>query len=150
MTWAEEEKKLTEMLEILKALRKKFGAEVIDIASQARLTVHKKWMKALSKEPPQKPAELFHHSAFSVTSDDSGTLEYDVLDDTEKRFAVEIRRCRYADFYRTRGCPEIGYAMHCVMDSGEAQAYWPGIIFKRSKTLMQGDGSCNHCYQIEE
>jgi hypothetical protein len=149
MTWSEEEKKLTELLEILNELKDRFGAEVIDIASKARLAVHKKWMEALSRQSQKKPFDIFRHSAFSVTSDDSGTLEYEILDDTEVRFAVKIKRCKYADFYNAKGFPEIGYAMHCAMDSGEAQAYWPGIIFKRTKTLMQGDEYCDHCYQVK-
>jgi hypothetical protein len=49
MDWGEEQHHLTEQLEILRKLRKRFGAEVIEIASAARLTVHKKWMEQLSK-----------------------------------------------------------------------------------------------------
>jgi hypothetical protein len=37
MHWVDEEKKLTEQLQILRELRKVFGEEVIEIASKARL-----------------------------------------------------------------------------------------------------------------
>ena len=47
MDWNDEKKILTEQLEILLALREKFGQEVIDLASQARLGVHQGWMKEL-------------------------------------------------------------------------------------------------------
>lgn len=150
MDWTDEKKKLTEQLEILRELRKRFGEEVIEIASKARLAVHKDWMKALSKGAPSRPSEVFEHSAFSVTAANSDHLVYDVVEDSSERFAVEIKKCRYADFYKEQGSPEIGYAMHCALDFGEAEAYWPGVSLTRTKTLMQGDECCNHCYELKK
>ena len=150
MHWVDEEKKLTEQLQILRELRKVFGEEVIEIASKARLAVHREWMKALCKGAPNRASEVFEHSAFSVTAADSGLLVYDVLEDSRKRFAVRIRKCKYADFYKGEGSPEIGYAMHCALDFGEAEAYWPGVSLTRTKTLMQGDDCCNHCYELKK
>ena len=149
MDWNDEKKILTEQLEILLALREKFGQEVIDLASQARLGVHQGWMKELSKQdPPSRPSEVFSHSAYSVTTGGSDLLEYDVVEDSEKRFAVQIRRCKYSDFYRKKGFPEIGYALHCELDFGEAEVFWPGITLKRTKTLMLGENYCDHCYEL--
>ena len=150
MHWVDEEKKLTEQLQILRELRKVFGEEVIEIASKARLAVHREWMKALCKGAPRRASEVFEHSAFSVTAADSDLLVYDVLEDSRKRFAVRIRKCKYADFYKGEGSPEIGYAMHCALDFGEAEAYWPGVSLTRTKTLMQGDDCCNHCYEFKK
>ena len=151
MEWTEEEKYLTERLEILLELRKKFGEEVIRIASQARLSTHQRWLVELSKKnPPIRPAEAFFHSAYSVTTGDSDHLEFEVVEDSEKRFAVKITNCRYADFFKEQGFPEIGYALHCVLDFGEVEAFCPNITLKRSKTLMQGDEYCNHCYEMKE
>jgi hypothetical protein len=66
MDWDEEQFHLTEQLEILKKLRKRFGEEVIKIASHARLTVHKKWMEQLSKRKPGRPSEIFLNILLSV------------------------------------------------------------------------------------
>jgi hypothetical protein len=149
LKWADEEKFLEEQLEILVKLRNHFGEDVIEIARRARLFVHQERMRELSKQnPPKRPAEVFGHSAYSVSAADPGILEYDVLEDSERRFAVKIKRCCYADFYRGHGYPEIGYALHCSLDLGEAKAFWPEIRFTRTKTLMQGDDHCNHCYKL--
>jgi hypothetical protein len=147
MDWDEEQKHLTEQLEILRKLRKRFGEEVIEIASNARLTVHKKWMEQLSNGESGRPSEIFKHSAFSVTSAEESLLQYEVLEDSDERFAVKITKCKYADFYIEKGEPEIGYAMHCALDFGEAEAYSSEFILKRTKTIMQGDSYCNHCYK---
>ena len=150
MDWSDEKKKLTEQLEILRELRKKFGEEVIEIASKARLAVHQESMRELSRNTPSRPSEVFEHSAFSVTAADSDLLAYDVVEDTSEKFAVKIKKCKYAEFYREKGCPEIGYAMHCALDFGEAEAYGPGITLTRTKTLMRGDEYCNHCYEFKK
>jgi hypothetical protein len=150
MDWDEEKNRLTEQLEILKKLRERFGEEVIEIASSARLAVHKKWMRKLSKRKSGRPSEIFKHSAFSVTSAEDNLLRYEVLEDSDERFAVKITKCKYADFYIEKGEPEIGYAMHCTLDFGETEAFSSDFILKRTKTLMQGDNYCNHCYEFKK
>jgi hypothetical protein len=149
MDWNEEQNHLTEQLEILRELKDRFGEEAIEIASNARLSVHKKWMEDLSKGKSGRPSEIFKHSAFSVTSAEVSLLEYEVLEDSDKKFAVKVKKCKYADFYIEKGYPEIGYAMHCALDFGETAAFSPNIILKRTKTIMQGDAYCNHCYELK-
>ena len=150
MDWDEEQSDLTEQLEIIKQLKERFGEEVIEIASSARLAVHKKWMEKLSKHKSGRPSEIFEHSAFSVTSTEEKLLEYQVIEDSDEKFAVRVTSCRYADFYIEKGEPEIGYAMHCALDFGETQAFSSDIILKRTKTIMHGDSYCNHCYERKE
>ena len=146
----EEQNHLTEQLEILKKLKERFGEEVIEIASSARLAVHKKWMEKLSKRKSGRPSEIFKHSAFSVTSAEENLLEYEVLEDSDGKFAVKITKCKYADFYIEKGEQGIGYVMHCALDFGETEAFSSDIILKRTKTLMQGDNYCNHCYEFKK
>jgi hypothetical protein len=149
MNWNEKQKHLTEQLEILKKLRKRFGVEIVKIASNAKLNVHKKWMKDLSEYGSRRPSEIFKHSAFSVTSDENNFVEYEILEDSDEIFSVKITKCKYADFYIENGEPEIGYAMHCALDYGEAESFSTGIILKRTKTLMQDGDCCDHCYILK-
>jgi len=150
MNWDKEQNHLTEQLEILKKLRERFGEEVIEIASDARLAIHKKWMAQLSKRKSVRPSEIFKHSAFSVTSAEENLLKYEVLEDSDEKFAVKITKCKYADFYIEKGEPEIGYAIHCALDFGEAESFSSDITLKRTKTIMQGDYYCNHCYILKK
>jgi hypothetical protein len=148
--WDEKHKNLIEQLEIFRKLEERFGKEVIEIAGKAKMDVHKKWMKELSQHKSGRPSEIFRHSAFSVTSDEESLLEYEVLEDSDDKFAVKITKCKYADFYLARGAPEIGYHMHCALDFGETEAFSSCFILKRTKTLMQGDSYCNHCYELKQ
>jgi len=107
-------------------------------------------MEKLSKCKSGRPSEIFKHSAFSVTSAEESLLEYEVLEDSDEKFAVKITKCKYADFYIENGEPETGYAMHCALDFGETEAFSSDIVLKRTKTLMQGDNYCNHCYEFKK
>jgi hypothetical protein len=119
-------------------------------ASRARLSVHKKWMKQLSKRKSGRPSEIFKHSAFSVTPAEEDLLQYEVLEDSDEKFAVKITKCKYADFCIEKGEPKIGDAMHCALDFAETEAFSSEIILKRTKMLMQGDIFCNHCYELKK
>jgi len=87
MNWNEKKNYLTEQLEILKILKDRFGNEVIEIASNAKLAVHKTWMKELAKSKSGYLSEIFKHSAFRVTSDNEDLLKYEILEDSNTRFS---------------------------------------------------------------
>jgi hypothetical protein len=40
--------------------------------------------------------------------------------------------------------------MHCALDFGETEAFSSDVILKRTKTLMQGDDCCDHCYTLKK
>ena len=124
--------------------------KVVEIASDARLAIHKKWMAQLSKRKSVRPSEILNILLFSVTSAEENLLKYEVLEDSDEKFAVKITKCKYADFYIETGEPEIGYAIHCALDFGEAKSFSSDITLKRTKTIMQGDYYCNHCYILKK
>jgi hypothetical protein len=150
MNWNEARNHLTEQLAIIEKLTERFGEEVIESASSAKLAIHKTWMKDLSTGRPMQPSDAFRHSAFTVTSAEEGFLKYEVLEESDERFAVKITKCKYAEFYIEKGRPDIGYAMHCALDFGETEAFSAEIMLKRAKTLMQGDDYCDHCYDFKK
>ena len=42
------------------------------------------------------------------------------------------------------------YLYMCLSDYSIIEGYNPDIGFKRSKTIMQGDDYCDHCYFWKE
>ena len=47
-------------------------------------------------------------AAFKAYATDDA-LAYDVVEQSEDAFAIDIRRCRYAEFYKELGEPELGF-----------------------------------------
>ncbi|UCC82980.1 MAG: L-2-amino-thiazoline-4-carboxylic acid hydrolase [Gemmatimonadota bacterium] len=75
------------------------------------------------------------------------SLTHEVVEDTEKVFALEVTECVSADIMRSAGLGgEIGHAAVCNMDYYWPAAFNPNFKMERTKTLMQGDDICNHRY----
>jgi hypothetical protein len=73
-----------------------------------------------------------------------GLQEFEVVEASERRFAMKVTRCRYAELWKEMGYPEMGYQIHCHTD----QAWWdrpawnPQVRFEQPMTLMRGDEYC--------
>ncbi len=75
------------------------------------------------------------------------SLSHEVVEDTEKVFALEVTECVSAEVFRSAGLDgEIGHAAVCNMDYYWPPAFNPSFTMKRTKTLMQGHDICNHRY----
>lgn len=76
-----------------------------------------------------------------------GQMTYEIVEDTERVFALEVRECVWAEIFRAAGMDgEIGHAAVCNMDYYWPTAFNPAIKMERTKTLMQGDDICDHRY----
>ena len=75
------------------------------------------------------------------------TLTLEIIEDTERAFALEVTECVWAKVFRDAGLGgRIGYAAICNMDHSWPPAFNPAFKMERDKTLMQGDDCCNHRY----
>ena len=75
------------------------------------------------------------------------SLTHEVVEDTEKVFALEVRECISAEVLQSVGLGgEIGHAIVCNMDYYWPTAFNPDFKMERTKTLMQGHDICNHRY----
>lgn len=63
--------------------------------------------------------------------------------------AFNVKRCRYAEFFREMGEPELGTVLMCELDNHLAEAAGPEIELIRRKTLMQGDTQCEFRYRMK-
>lgn len=72
------------------------------------------------------------------------TLE--VLESTETVFQWRITECINAEPFLAADAADIGYAATCHGDFAFAEAFNPAIKLTRDKTIMAGDGYCNHRY----
>jgi len=150
--WICEKKYITERVAYLKALTSKFGEKVIKIAALAKRKINEQKMRAFRKEKGRlAPREVFFQSAFwEEGAVDKASLEFEIVEDSEKVFEVRISKCKYAELFRELGAGEIGYAMLCDMDFYEVKAFDPKLELQRTKTLMMGDDCCNHRYIMHE
>lgn len=77
-------------------------------------------------------------------------LTIEVIDNHEDFVKWRITECLNAKIFRELNAADIGYATLCHGDEAWARAYNPKIKFVRTKTLMEGDDCCDHCYFMEK
>ena len=77
-------------------------------------------------------------------------LNYEIIENSEKKFELKVTDCLYAKAFRDLNEPEIGYCSVCNGDFAMAKAFHSKIKLTRTKTLMQGNDYCDHCYTWEE
>ena len=73
-------------------------------------------------------------------------LNYEVLKQTPDAFELNVTRCRYAEFYKELGAPELGFLLTCSADFALAEGYGPEVRLTRTQTIMQGASHCDFRY----
>ena len=85
-------------------------------------------------------------SAFATYARDDA-LDYRVIEQSEDVFAMDVTGCRYAEFYKELGEPELGFLLVCGADFPTAEGLGPGITLTRTQTIMQGASHCDFRYK---
>jgi predicted ArsR family transcriptional regulator len=60
----------------------------------------------------------------------------------------DVTSCRFAEFFRALGKPELGALLVCSADIDIVAAGAENVNFKREQTLMQGAESCTFRYRF--
>ncbi len=76
----------------------------------------------------------------------NGSLEIEVLEQSDTKFDFNVTRCRYAETYKAMGLGEIGHLLSCNRDAGFCQGYDPGMKLERAQTIMAGAKCCTFRY----
>ena len=85
-------------------------------------------------------------SAFDTYAAENA-LDYTVIEQSQDAFAIDVTGCRYADFYRELGEPELGFLLVCSADFDTATGFDSDIKLTRTQTIMQGAGHCDFRYK---
>ena len=66
--------------------------------------------------------------------------------DWSRAFEVNVTGCRYAQFYKELGAPELGFLLVCSLDFPMAEGFGPDVKLTRTQTIMQGASHCDFRY----
>ena len=72
-----------------------------------------------------------------------GSLDIEPIGKSPDRLDFNVVRCRYAEFYKELGLPELGYLFHCNRDFGMVEGFSPNLMLRRTQTIMQGASHCD-------
>ena len=85
-------------------------------------------------------------SAFRTYARDDA-LEYRVNEQSQDAFEIDVTRCRYAEFYKALGEPELGFLLVCSADFTTAEGFGGDVELTRTQTIMQGASHCDFRYR---
>lgn len=85
-------------------------------------------------------------SAFATYAREDA-LGYRVIEQSQDAFEIDVTGCRYAEFYKELGEPELGFLLVCSADFPTAEGFGPDIKLTRTQTIMQGASHCDFRYK---
>lgn len=68
------------------------------------------------------------------------------IDREQGKIQIYCTKCPIADSYISIGKADLGLIFQCSEDPHIVSGYNPNIKFTRTKTLMDGNDCCDHCY----
>jgi L-2-amino-thiazoline-4-carboxylic acid hydrolase len=78
-----------------------------------------------------------------------GALDYEITKQAADTFELNVTGCRYADFYKAIGAPEIGFLLTCGADDQFAEGFGSDVQLTRTQTIMQGASHCDFRYKLK-
>ena len=135
------------LVPMLRALRAELGREKADAMARQAL---RDWSKALfaavgesvEGSPRRKWAAM--HTALAEVTEPDVTVEMGRHD--EEALEFDVTHCRFAEFFRALGEPELGALLICATDFDIVAAGGSEVSLTRDQTLMQGAPSCTFRY----
>jgi hypothetical protein len=78
----------------------------------------------------------------------ANALDVEELSRTQEAFEFNVTGCRYAEFYKQLGEPELGFLFSCGGDWAMAEGLSPDLELTRTQTIMQGAPHCDFRYRL--
>jgi hypothetical protein len=108
----------------------------------------------LARKDGERWAEHFGHDLAALEKVSSvwaggGALDIEPLAKTAEAFDFNVTRCRYAEFYKDLGLPELGHLFHCSRDFAMAEGFNADMTLERTQTIMQGAHHCDFRFRVK-
>jgi hypothetical protein len=76
-----------------------------------------------------------------------GSLDIQPPRKTDRVLEFNVTRCRYAEYFKELGLPELGALFHCARDFAMIEGFDAGIVLKRTQTIMEGASHCDFRFE---
>src|ERR1700726_3194705 len=137
------------LVPVMRALRAELGKEKADTIVRGAL---RDWSKQLFaavgggiEGSPRRKWAAMQGAYNDVTQRE---VTFDILRKDEEALHIDVTSCRFAEFFRALGEPELGALLVCWTDVDIAEAGGGDVSFKRDQTLMQGGSCCTFRYKF--
>ena len=135
------------LVPLVKALQVELGEERANaLVRKALRDIYRRYGEEFWRKKNEKNLGRAVASAFATYARDDA-LDYKVIGQSHDAFEFDVTRCRYAEFYKELGEPELGFLLVCSLDFPFAEGFGPDIKLTRTQTIMQGASHCDFRYR---
>jgi hypothetical protein len=137
------------LVPVVKAFQAELGEERANqIVRKALDSVSRQTGQAIDFLFAGTPAEKIAAAFPIIAAGDA--LDIEIIKQTSDAFECNVTGCRYADFFRQLGEPELGFLFHCSDDFALTKALSPDLEFTCTQTIMQGAGHCDPRFRLRK
>jgi predicted ArsR family transcriptional regulator len=137
------------LVPVLRALRAELGKEKADAIVKEAL---RDWSRQIFTDisasvdgSPRRKWAAMHTAMGEVTQQD---VAVEMRRKDKEALEFDITQCRFAEFFRALGEPELGALLVCETDFDIAAAGAGEVSFSRDQTIMKGAPSCTFRYRF--
>ena len=135
------------LVPLVKALQAELGEERANgLVRRALGDIYRRYGEEFWRTRKEKNLGTVMASAFATYAR-GDALDYKVIEQSQDAFGIDVTGCRYAEFYKELGEPELGFLLVCSADFAVAQGFDPDITLTRTQTIMQGASHCDFRYR---
>jgi hypothetical protein len=137
------------LVPVLRALRTELGRERADaLASQALRDWSKQLFDGIANGLDGSPRHKWA-AIQKVFGEISGReVTFEILRRDAEAMDIDVTHCRFAEFFRALGEPELGSLLICAADFDIAAAGAGDVTLERDQTIMQGAPRCTFRYRF--
>ena len=135
------------LVPLVKALQAELGeAKANRLVRKTLGDLYRRFGEEFWKSKNEPNLGKFVSSAFKTYAQGEA-LDYRVDEQSHDAFALDVTRCRYAEFYKALGEPELGSPLVCTADFAVAEGFGSDVTLTRTQTIMQGAPHCDFRYR---
>jgi hypothetical protein len=137
------------LVPVLRALRAELGNDRADAIVKHALRDWSKQLFAAIGEGIEGSPRRKWATIQSIWGEVSGKeVEFEIRRHDKDALDIDVTRCRFAEFFRTLGEPELGALLVCETDFDIASVGEGEVSLDRAQTIMLGARSCTFRYKF--
>ena len=134
---------------VLRALRAELGNDKADaIVKQALRAWSKQLFAAIGDDIEGSPRRKWAAMQGALNDVSAREVEFEILRHDKEALDIDVTRCRFAEFFRALGEPELGALLICATDFDIAASGEGEVSLDRAQTIMQGAPNCTFRYKF--
>jgi predicted ArsR family transcriptional regulator len=137
------------LVPVLRALRDELGKDKADaIVRQALRDWSKQLFAALGDSIEGSPRRKWAAMQSALTETTEREVTFEMIRHDKEAMEFDVTQCRFAEFFRALGEPELGALLVCATDFDIVAASNGEVDLTRDQTMMQGAPSCTFRYRF--